>query len=191
TSDNGPHTEGGHNPEYFNSSGSQRGTKRDLYEGGIHVPMIAWWPEKIPAESTTNHLSAFWDVLPTIADIVGHKKPDNIDGISFLPTLLGENGQKQHDYLYWEFHEKKGRVALRLENWKAVRYNVALNAKSPLELYNLAKDPSESNDISQKFPKIVSIMEALIQGARTESPVANFNFPLKKKKDKTAMAHEK
>ncbi len=93
TSDNGPHQEGGADPDYFDSNGPFRGYKRDLYEGGIHVPMIAIWPGSIKAGSTTDHISAFWDIMPTIAELAGMKSPENIDGISFLPTLLGKKNK--------------------------------------------------------------------------------------------------
>ncbi len=191
TSDNGPHTEGGHNPAYFNSSGSQRGTKRDLYEGGIHVPMIASWPGTVPAGTETDHLSAFWDVLPTMADVIGKRKPKDIDGISFLPALLGKEGQVEHEYLYWEFHESKGRVAIRKGKWKGVRYDVAVDANSPLELYDLSADPGEDNNIAGQHPEVVADLDALISGARTVSPVDKFNFPLKRKTHRSANAHEK
>jgi len=191
TSDNGPHREGGHDPAYFNSNGSQRGFKRDLYEGGVHVPMIARWPGTVPAGSESDHLSAFWDVMPTAADLAGVSAPDGIDGISFLPTLLGEKGQKDHDYLYWEFHEMKGRVAIRKGKWKAVRYNVALDPDSPLELYDLSVDPDEKNNISAQHPEVVAELNALIKNARTVSPVGDFNFPLRRKMVNSARAHEK
>jgi arylsulfatase A-like enzyme len=189
TSDNGPHKEGGHDPDYFNSSGSQRGTKRDLYEGGIHVPTIAWWPGKVKAGSSTDHISAFWDVMPTAADMAGLKAPKGIDGISFLPTLLGKKGQKKHDYLYWEFHEWKGRVALRKDNWKAVRYNVSVDPNSPLELYDLSKDPQEANNVAGKHPELVKELDNLIKNARTVSPVPKFNFPGKVERVQEASAH--
>jgi arylsulfatase A len=191
TSDNGPHQEGGHDPDYFNSNGSQRGYKRDLYEGGVHVPMIARWPGKVEANSTTDHLSAFWDMMPTVTELAGVENPKNIDGISILPTLLKKADQKKHDYLYWEFHEKLGRVALRQDNWKAVRYHVATDPNSPLELYDLAIDPQESNNIANKFPEIVKKMNALIQQARTESPNPDFNFPTKNSSSRNANAHDK
>ncbi|MEM6804436.1 MAG: arylsulfatase, partial [Bacteroidota bacterium] len=124
TSDNGPHKEGGADPDYFDSNGIFKGYKRDLYEGGIRVPMIAKWTGKIKAGSASDHASAFWDVMPSLADLLGIAAPDNIDGISFLPTLLNEGEQKKHEYLYWEFHEKGGRVALRKGDWKLIRYNV-------------------------------------------------------------------
>ncbi|EMI56300.1 arylsulfatase [Rhodopirellula sallentina] len=180
TSDNGPHTEGGHDPRFFNSNGSQRGFKRDLYEGGIHVPMIATWPGKIPAGTTSDHLSAFWDVLPTVAEITGQPTPENIDGVSFLPTLLNQGEQREHDYLYWEFHEWKGRIAIRRGKWKAVRYNVAINPNSPVELYDLSKDPAEKNNVASQYPEIAAELTELIKSARTESPIPKFNFPGKR-----------
>ncbi len=176
-SDNGAHFEGGHNPNYFNSTGGLRGKKRDLYEGGVRVPMIASWPEKIKAGSETDHLSAFWDVLPTLAEITGQSLPEPIDGLSFLPTLLGESGQIKHDYLYWEFHEKNGRVAVRQGKWKAVRYRVAIDPDSPLELYDLSVDPGEEENIARAHPEIVARLDQFIKSARTESPVKKFNFP--------------
>jgi arylsulfatase A len=139
TSDNGPHQEGGANPDYFNSNGIFRGYKRDLYEGGIRVPMIAVWDGKIAPGTETDHPSAFWDVYPTVAAITGAKTPESMDGISFLPTLQGKEAeQKKHDYLYWEFHEKGGRKALRKGDWKLVNYNVFDPAKTTVELYNIA-----------------------------------------------------
>ena len=179
TSDNGPHQEAGHDPDYFNSSGGLRGYKRDLYEGGIRVPMIAAWPGKIPAGSVTEHVSAFHDVLPTMADLTGQPTPAGIDGISFLSTLLQQDGQRAHDYLYWEFHEQGGRVAIRKGDWKGVRYEVSKDADSPLELYDLSKDPGEKNNIAEKHPEIVRELDALLKGARTVSPVEKFNFPAK------------
>ncbi|NQW46313.1 MAG: arylsulfatase [Planctomycetes bacterium] len=180
TSDNGPHQEGGHDPDYFKSSGGLRGHKRDLYEGGIRVPMIACWPGKIPAGTVTDHISAFHDVLPTMADLTGQPTPKGIDGISFLPTLLQKSGQHQHDFLYWEFHELNGRVAIRKGNWKGVRYNVAVDPTSPLELYDLAKDPSEADNVAAQNESVVRELDQLIKGARTVSPIEKFNFPRKR-----------
>jgi arylsulfatase A-like enzyme len=190
TSDNGPHQEAGHNPDFFDSNGPLRGYKRDLYEGGLRVPMVARWPGQVPAGAVTDHISAFWDVLPTVADLSGTQAPDDIDGISFLPTLLGDDDQAQHDYLYWEFHELKGRVAIRKGDWKGVRYNVALDADSPLELYNLAEDIGEANNVADQHPEIVAELNALIKGARTVSPVADFNFPLERTAVTAGRAHE-
>ncbi|MEM7110415.1 MAG: arylsulfatase, partial [Bacteroidota bacterium] len=120
TSDNGPHKEGGADPDYFNSNGPLRGYKRDLYEGGIRVPMIASW-KGIIAPHQSEHVSTFWDIMPTMAELMNTHSPEGIDGISFLPTLTGKGPQQQHEYLYWEFHEKGGRQAIRLGNWKGVK----------------------------------------------------------------------
>jgi arylsulfatase A-like enzyme len=174
-SDNGPHAEGGTNPAYFDSSGGLRGQKRDLYEGGIRVPMIAWWPGKITAGSNTNHISAFWDVMPTFAELTAADVPEDIDGISFLPTLLGrKHKQKEHDYLYWEFHERGGKQAVRKGNWKAIRLEVKKDPNGPLELYNLSTDPREKNNIASNHPGIVRQMEQIMRQAHTNSDVFLF-----------------
>lgn len=177
TSDNGPHTEGGHNPEFFDSNGPFRGTKRDLYEGGIRVPMIAKWPGRINAGSVTDHVSAFWDVFPTLAEIAGQPISEDIDGISFLPTLLGQAGQTEHDYLYWEFHEKQGRQAIRRGQWKGVRYNVATDPDSTIELYDLSNDPGEQHNLAAEYPEMAKELSALMAEARTVHPNLRFNFP--------------
>ncbi len=175
TSDNGPHFEGGADPDYFDSNGAFRGKKRDLYEGGIRVPTIAWWPGTVAAGSRTDHISAFWDVLPTVTDLAGIKAPKNIDGVSFAPTLLGKpEKQLQHDYLYWEFHERGGRLAIRKGDWKAVRYNILNDPNAPIELYDLNSDPGESNDIAVHYPEVVATMARIFKEARTESEVFTF-----------------
>ncbi|MBD1261961.1 arylsulfatase [Maribacter polysiphoniae] len=176
TSDNGPHNEGGADPEYFDSNGPLRGIKRDLYEGGIRIPMIAKWPGKIKSNSKTELVSAFWDVLPTFSDIAGVDTPPNIDGISFLPTMLGKKDkQVKHEYLYWEFHEMGGRKAIRMGDWKAVRNNVFKNPNAPMELYDLKNDIGENNDIAGSHPDIVKEMEDIFNTARTPSEVFNFD----------------
>ena len=176
TSDNGPHTEGGADPEYFNSNGPFRGTKRDLYEGGIRVPMLVKWPGKIKAGSKTEQVSTFWDVFPTFASIVGGELPENLDGISFLPTLLGNKKEQQdHEYLYWEFHEKGGRQAVRMGDWKGVKYNVIKNPNAPIELYDLTTDIGESNNVANEHPEIVKKIEDILKEARTPSGVYKFN----------------
>jgi len=175
TSDNGPHAEGGANPAYFDSSGGLRGQKRDLYEGGIRVPMIAWWPGKVTAGAKTGHISAFWDVMPTLAELAGADAPEDIDGISFLPTLLGKtHKQKVHDYLYWEFHERGGKQAVRKGKWKAVRLAVRKDPNGPLELYDLQTDPQEKSNIASQHPDIVRKMEQIMRQARTNSDVFLF-----------------
>jgi len=173
TSDNGPHLEGGADPDYFDSNGPLQGYKRDLYEGGIRVPMIASWPGNIAAGSESDHISAFWDVFPTLADLVGFAKPEPCDGISFLPALLGQE-QAEHDYLYWEFHEKGGRQAIRKGKWKGVRYDVFKDPDSPLELYDLSKDIGENNNVSTAHPGQVAELDRILKEARTESEIFVF-----------------
>lgn len=177
TSDNGPHQEGGADPDYFDSNGPLKGYKRDLYEGGIRVPMIAWWPETIKAGSKTDHISAFWDVMPTLAGLAGAEIPENIDGISFLPTLLGQDDQKQHDFMYWEFHELGGRQAVRKDNWKLVCNQVFDQAKTTTELYDLSNDLGEENNVAGQHAEIVAELSQLIQQSRTPSEVFNFQSP--------------
>ncbi|MEO9894158.1 arylsulfatase [Aurantibacter sp.] len=176
TSDNGPHEEGGADPDFFDSNGPLKGVKRDLYEGGIRVPMIVSWPGKIKPKTTSSHASAFWDVFPTFSEIAGLETPDNLDGISFLPTLLGDDkNQKKHAYLYWEFHERGGRQAIRKGNWKAVKYNVFDKENSKIELYDLLSDIGETNNLANENPDIVSEMASILQEARTQSDVFTFD----------------
>jgi arylsulfatase A-like enzyme len=170
SSDNGPHKEGGGDPAFFNSSGPLRGYKRALYEGGIRVPLIARWPGRIKAGSASHHISAFWDFLPTCCELVGIKAPEGIDGISMLPTLLGKPGeQRDHVYLYWEFHEQGKRQAVRMGDWKGIRQNVAKNPNGPIELYNLKDDIGEKNNVAARHPSIVAKIEAYMKAARTPS----------------------
>ncbi|MDN5217413.1 arylsulfatase [Fulvivirgaceae bacterium BMA12] len=175
TSDNGPHKEGGADPDYFDSNGPLKGYKRDLYEGGIRVPMLAMWPDKIQPGTESAHISSFWDVLPTCAEITGSTPPENIDGISFLPALLNQHErQDKHDYLYWEFHERGGRLALRKDDWKLVQYNVNRQPVGDFELYNLSEDPSEQSDLAGTFPEKVTELSNLMAQARTESDIFKF-----------------
>jgi arylsulfatase A len=172
TSDNGPHQEGGADPDYFNSNGLLRGYKRDLYEGGIRVPMIVKWKGKIKEESKTDHISAFWDVMPTLAELIDAQITTAIDGLSFLPTLFDKKKQKQHNYLYWEFHELNGRQAIRQGKWKLIKYNVHKN--SSYQLYNIEKDISETNDLATVMPEKVAALSKILQSSRTESDVFKF-----------------
>jgi arylsulfatase A len=174
SSDNGPHIEGGADPDYFDSNGPLRGYKRDLYEGGIREPMIVRWPETVPSGTTSDHISAFWDVMPTLAGIAGAKVPENIDGISFLPTLMAQKDQKQHEFMYWEFHELGGRQALRKGNWKLVRYQVFDASKTTTELYDLSADIGETNNVAAQHAEIVEELSKLMKGARVPSEVFPF-----------------
>src|SRR5437899_97725 len=151
SSDNGPHKEGGHDPRFFQSGGPLQGIKRDLYEGGIRVPMIARWPGHIAAGRASDHVWAFWDFLPTAADLSGATVPAGLDGISVLPTLLGKGEQKQHDFLYWEFHERGFQQAVRRGDWKALRSAWG----EPLELYDLRSDLAEKHNVAGRHAEIV------------------------------------
>lgn len=173
-SDNGPATEGGANPNFFNSNGGLKGVKRDLYEGGIRTPFIAVWPQKIQAGRTSNHISAFWDIMPTLAEIADISVPKTTDGISFLPTLLGKGNQKQHEYLYWEYNVKGGRKAVRKENWKAVMYYVSKPNKTSFELFNLDNDVEEKYNVANKYPEIAKELRMLIENTGTESKAFPF-----------------
>lgn len=166
TSDNGPHREGGNDPDFNDSNGPLRGIKRDLYEGGIRVPLIARWPGRIAAGRTTDHVSAFWDFMPTLADIAGADNPPALDGVSMAPTLFSQDGQQEHEQLYWEFHEgNSSKQAARLGKWKGVR----LDPQGPLELYDLAADIGETADVAADHPAVVADIESYLDAARTES----------------------
>jgi len=175
TSDNGPHNEGGADPAFFNSAGPFRGMKRDLYEGGIRIPMIAWWPGTVPAGEVTGHISAFWDWMPTFAELTGLPVPEQTDGISLVPLLTGRpEEQAAHDSLYWEFHEQGGRQAIRQGDWKAVRHNLRLRPDGPVELYNLMEDPGETRNLAGESPERAAELAALMAASRTPSE----EFPL-------------
>jgi arylsulfatase A-like enzyme len=178
SSDNGPHFEGGADPDYFNSNGNFKGYKRDLYEGGIRTPMLVCWPDKINAGTVSDHVSAFWDILPTIADIIGVKSPKGIDGISFLPELTGK-GQKKHEFLYWEFHEQGGKVALRIDNWKAVKLDVNKSPQGETELYDLTTDIGETNNVAAKNPDLINKIEGMMKKAHVRSEVFPFQYEVK------------
>ncbi len=171
TSDNGSYTEWGYHYSMHNSNGDLRGGKRDLYEGGIRVPFIAKWSGKIQHGTVKDHISYFPDMMPTFADV---NVPPGRDGISMVPALLGQTEQKDHDYLYWEFHAQGGKQAIRKENWKAVRLNVKADRNSSIELYNLDEDIAEQLDVSDQNPEINKDMERIFRKAHVQSEL----FPL-------------
>ena len=180
SSDNGTtHLEKEVDYEFFQSVGPLRGLKGSLYEGGIRVPMIARWPGKIEPSTQTDHLSAFWDVMPTIAQVAGAKAPEDIDGISFLPTLLGRpDEQKQHQCLYWEFSGYGGQQAVRAGDWKGIRQEMLRrNNPEPLkiELYNLKDDIGESKDLAAEHPDMVARMRKLMEAQHVPSEL----FPIR------------
>jgi len=163
-SDNGPHEEGGGDPVFFKSTGGLRGIKRDLYEGGIRVPMIARWTGAIPAGRVSDHVWAHWDMLPTLAEIAGARTPRELDGVSMTRALRGEP-QPTHPFFYWEFHERGFQQAVRMDGWKAVRLKIG----TPLELYDLETDPAERRDVAAAHPDVVARIEAYLETARTDS----------------------
>ncbi len=175
TSDNGVHKEGGHDPEYFNSNAGLRGIKRDFYEGGIRTPFIVEWPGMIAPGSRNQHVSAFWDFLPTVCDITGISTPHDIDGISYLPVLKGLE-QPEHDYLYYEFYEKQGTQAVIQDDWKLISLQVNAPKKTHYELYNLKTDPKEQHNVAVLHPDRVEQLKALIKQAHTKNPIFNYNF---------------
>ena len=176
TSDNGPHIEGGADPVFFNSGGGFSGTKRDLYEGGIHMPFIAKWNGVVSAGTSTSYIGAFWDMFATFAELADVKKIPKTDGISIVPTLTGKNIQQKHAYLYWEFHEQGGKQAVRQGNWKAIRLQVDSLPDGPVELYDLSNDIGEKNNLAKQFPDKAKAMMLLMSEAHTRSSF----FPFKK-----------
>jgi len=165
TSDNGPHAEGGVDPAFFQSAGPLRGGKGTLHEGGIRVPLIVRGPNRIPAGKVTDQPFAFWDFLPTAAALAQTSPSGPADGISLLPTLLGQPQPQAQEYLYWELHEPGFQQAIRHGDWKAIRPG----PRMPLELYHLRRDPAELRDVAAQHPEVVRDLELLLAKARTES----------------------
>lgn len=175
TSDNGSHSEGGYHHSMLGSNGPLRGGKRDLYEGGIRVPLIVRWPDGIPGGRVTGHPCAFWDYLPTFCDLAGLPVPGDADGISFAPLLAGnEAAQQTHKTLYWEFHELGGRRAIQSGDWKLVQYGLEPGAFGKPQLYQLRDDEGERNDLADRDPERVAALLRLMDAAR----VPNERFPL-------------
>lgn len=170
-SDNGPHREGGADPDFFNSNGQWRGYKRDLYEGGIRVPMIMSWPGHIKKGIETNFMCSFWDMMPTFEHILNPQlaKERVRDGVNLLPLLKNQKGQKEHEYLYFEFMEMNGRQAVRRGSWKLIHLNIR-GEKPYYELYNLASDPSEKYNVLEQHPEKAMELKAIMQNARVDNP---------------------
>jgi len=176
TSDNGPHREGGYNPEPNDSNGPLRGIKRDLTEGGIRVPLIVRWPDHVPAGTTSGHVGAFWDVMPTLANLAGAKDhlPEDIDGINFASALRSKGAQLRHNFLFWAFYERGGARALRQKDWKIVQQPY----HTPPRLYNLKDDLGETTDLASKHPDMVKRLVALMDQSYTPAP--RWKFPQKR-----------
>jgi arylsulfatase A len=175
SSDNGPHKEGGHDPIFFDSNGPLRGHKRDLYEGGVRAPLIAYWPGKVKPGTESGLISAHWDMLPTFCELAGAAIPNQTDGISMVPELLGRGDQQsQHAYLYWEFYEQGGKRAARFGNWKAIQLNVNKNQNAPIELYYLPDDVGETMNLAEKHPDVVAQAQEIFRDAHTPSQFWSF-----------------
>ncbi len=176
TSDNGPHNEGGADPAFFNTEERLRGLKRALYEGGMRVPFIAYWPGKIQAGAISHMQAAGWDMMPTFVELLGEDenwRVEAMDGLSILPTLTGKGIQQEHDFLYWEFHEEGGRQAVRAGDWKLIRQNIK-SGNPTHELYNIAEDPHEDNDLAASNPNKVEELKAIMDREHTHSDIFNF-----------------
>lgn len=181
TSDNGPHEEGGADPDFFNRDGLLQGKKRSTYEGGIRIPFIVRWPGHVKAGSVSDHQLAFYDLMPTFCDLAGIENyeeryrnkslaNDWFDGISFYPTLVGETGQKEHDYLYWEFHETD-MLGVRMGSWKLVVDH------GNCRLYDLANDIHEDHNIASQYPEVVQKMKDIIRKEHVESSIFRVTLP--------------
>ncbi len=177
TSDNGAtFNVGGAPTEFFQSNGTLRGHKQDVYEGGIRVPMIARWPGRIRAGTTSGQVAANWDMWATFADLAGGERPEGTDGISILPTLTGRGTQRQHEALYWEYHSQGGSQAVRMGRWKAVRTNAAKQPDGPIELYDLERDPGETTNLAGANQDVVRRIEAIMKTSHTPSVIPRWNF---------------
>ena len=181
-SDNGPHCEGGADPDFFDSNGPWRGYKRDVYEGGIRVPFIVRWKGHVKEGGRTDFICSFWDLMPTLREINGQNAKDDMDGVSLLPLWEGKEGQKEHEYLYFEFQELGGRQAVRKGPWKLVHLNVRDDNDS-YELYNLEDDPGETHDLSGTEPEKTEELKLIME----EAHIANPHFPLLKNEQRQAI----
>lgn len=176
SSDNGATFDvGGADTEFFNSVAGLRGKKQDLYEGGIREPFIARWPGKIPAGRVSDLVSVQFDMMSTFAEISGSKAPEN-DGLSILPTLMGKSGQKQHEYLYFEFPEKGGQLAIRYGNWKGVKSNMKTDTAAKWELYNLLKDRAEREDLSVAHPDLLKYFDGIVKKEHRTAHIHEWEF---------------
>ena len=182
TSDNGPSYAGGADPEFFKSAkpfdGQYGKGKGFVYEGGIRVPMIASWPGHIKPGSKSDHISAHYDMLATFGEVAGYESPEDSDGISILPTLLSQEDQTNHEFMYWEFPEYGGQVAIRMDNWKVIRQNLKNDKEEPtLELYNLKEDPTETTNVAAAHPDIIKKAAAIFSAEHTNAEEERFRIP--------------
>ncbi|MET1057948.1 MAG: arylsulfatase [Pedobacter sp.] len=176
SSDNGATFDvGGADTQFFNSVAGLRGKKQDLYEGGIREPFIVRWPGKVPAGKVSDLVSVQFDMMATFAELAGVKAPAN-DGLSLLPTITGKTGQQKHEYIYFEFPEKGGQVAVRSGNWKGVKSNMKADTAANWELYDLLTDPSEKKDVAAGHPDIVSRFEGILKKEHRQAQIHEWEF---------------
>lgn len=175
SSDNGPAGGGGLDARFFESSGGFRGAKGQLYEGGIREPFIARWPGRIKAGRVSDHVSAQYDLKATLAELTG-VDAGATDGISFLPTLLGQDKKQQkHEYLYWEFSNGGGQYAVRMGDMKGIWRNVSRSVEERWEVYNLKEDPAETNNLAEQHPELVKKFSEIVK-LRRPSHIDRWNF---------------
>jgi arylsulfatase A-like enzyme len=172
SSDNGVHDVGGHDPLYFDSNGPFRGNKRDLYEGGVRTPFIVSWPQVVKAPRDVDHISAFWDFMPTVCEITGAPAPKDGNGISYLPVILGEDDrQAEHEQIYFEFFERGGKQSILKDGWKLVRLDLDTPDRIVEELYFLDEDMAEENDLIGQHPDKAAQLREIAAKYRTESEI--------------------
>ena len=184
TSDNGPVTTGGADSRFFENAKpfnqASNKLKGSVYEGGIRVPMIISWPERIKKASVNDLICASWDIFPTMCDISGSEHPEGLDGISLMPAITGKGKQKQHDYLYWEYPERRGQQAVRIGEWKGIRDSTR-DGNMKIRLFNLSSDVTETIDLASEHPEIVKKMEEIMTREHIKPEIERFNlFPVQK-----------
>ncbi len=166
----------GTDPDFFRSTGSLRGYKQDLYEGGIRTPFIVRWPGRIKPGTTSAFIGAYWDILPTLCDVADVTAPVGIDGVSIVPTLLGQPGQAVHEYLYWEYHGAGRAQAVRFGPWKAVRNDVNKGPDATPQLYDLANDPGETTNVAAQHADLAAKAAGYMKAAHKPSWEPKWNF---------------
>jgi len=171
-SDNGPHMESGNDPLRFNPAGPLRGMKRDMYEGGIRVPLLAWWPGTVRPGQVSDHVGYFGDLMATACSLAQVETPPGADSVSFAPTLTQKGAQQEHEYLYWEFYEGVSAQAVRMGKWKGIRKPMF---SAPVELYDLSLDPGEKYNVARGHRDVVKQIEAIM--ARAHAPHPNWKLP--------------
>ncbi len=179
TSDNGPVTTGGavsqffENAKPFNQSSDR--LKGSVYEGGIRVPMIIAWPGKTDKPVVSDHVCAAWDMFPTICDITGIGQPGDLDGLSFIPTIIQKGRQEQHEYLYWEYPERRGQQAVRMGSWKGIRDSIR-DGNMKISLYDLNEDVTEERDLAGEYPEIIRRIGDIMSGEHQRPEIERFNL---------------